>query len=129
VNHISRIARQGPEKRTVTIHNDKAELLIRLEQFAQSLSMELIVAEIERSIDGLERLKIDIDFALLSFAGDDFTTVYDQAIGRDFGVEFEFLLRGGDGGQDGETIHAGLDIGGGTLGTVRIAMGTGAVGC
>lgn len=49
--------------------------------------MELVVAEIERGIDGLEWLKVDVDLPFLAFGCDDFSTVNHQAVGRNFGVE------------------------------------------
>ena len=42
--------------------------------------MELVIAEIEGSVDWLKRLKVYIDFFLFSFIGDDGTTVNDEAI-------------------------------------------------
>lgn len=77
--------------------------------------MKLVVTEVERGVDGLERLEVDVDPALLALAGDDFAAVDDEAIGRDTGVEFEALLSRSDGREDGETVHAGFDIGGGAL--------------
>ena len=43
----------------VSIHNDKAELVITLQQLLQIFSVKLIVAEVHRCVNGLERLKID----------------------------------------------------------------------
>jgi hypothetical protein len=77
--------------------------------------MEFVVAKVQRGVDGLEGLKVDVDPALLAFCGDNFTAVDDEAIGGDLGVELEALLGGGNGGEDGETVDAGLDVGGGTL--------------
>jgi hypothetical protein len=77
--------------------------------------MELVVTEVERRVDGLEGLEVDVDLALLAFGGDDFTAVDNEAIGRDLGVELETLLGRGDSRKDGETVDTGLDVGGGTL--------------
>lgn len=62
--------------------------------------MELVVAEVERGIDGLEGLEVDIDLAFLAFGGDDFTAVDDEAIGRDTGIELEALLGRRNSGED-----------------------------
>jgi hypothetical protein len=59
--------------------------------------MELVVAEVEGGVDGLEGLEVDIDLALFAFAGDDFAAVDDEAVGGDSGVEFEALLGRRDG--------------------------------
>ena len=48
--------------------------------------VKFVVAQVERCVDGLERLKVNVDLAFLALGGDDFTTVYDEAIWRDFGV-------------------------------------------
>ena len=54
--------------------------------------MELVVAQIQRRVDGLEGLEVDVNLPLLSLRGEDFTTVYNKAIGRDLVVELEALL-------------------------------------
>ena len=77
--------------------------------------MEFVVAKVQRRVDGLEGFEVDVDLALLAFGGDDFTTVDDKAIGWDLGVELETLLGGGNSRQDGKTVDARLDVGGGTL--------------
>jgi hypothetical protein len=45
--------------------------------------MKFVVAKVQRGVDGLEGLKVDVDLALLSFRGDDFTAVDNETIGRD----------------------------------------------
>jgi len=76
--------------------------------------MELVVTEVQRGVDGLEGLEVDVDLALLALGGQDFTTVDDEAIGRDLGVQLQALLGRGNGGQDRQTVDSGLDVGGGT---------------
>ena len=73
--------------------------------------MELVVTEVERGVDGLEGLEIDVDLAFLSLGSQDFTTVDDQAIRRNLVVQLETLLGRGDGGQDRLPVDTGLDIG------------------
>jgi hypothetical protein len=48
--------------------------------------VELVVAEVQRGVDGLEGLKVDVDLAFLAFGGDDFAAIDDEAIGRNLGV-------------------------------------------
>lgn len=112
---LTSVTAQGTEERTVTVHDNEAELLVRLKQLAQGLGVELVVTKIKRGVDGLEGFKIDVNLAFLAFRGDDFTTVDDQAIWWNLVVQFETLLGGGNGRQDGESVHARLDVGGSTL--------------
>lgn len=77
--------------------------------------MEFIIAEVEGGVDGFEGLKIDVYLALFAFGGDYFAAVDDKAVRGNFVVEFKALLGGCDGGEDGEAVDAGLDVGGGTL--------------
>lgn len=115
LQNLTSVTAQSTEERTVTVHDDETELLVRLEQLAQGLGVELVVTQVERSVDRLEGLKINVNLALLAFRGDDFTTVDDQAIGRDLVIQLETLLRGGNGRKNGQTIHTRLDVGGSTL--------------
>lgn len=77
--------------------------------------MEFVVAEVQRSVDGLERFKVNVDLAFFSFRGQDFTTVHDQAIRRNLVVQLETLLGRRNGGQDGLSVDTGLDVRGSTL--------------
>lgn len=83
MNDFTGVSRECTKQRSVTIHDNEAKLLVGLEQLTQCLCVEFVVTEVERSVDGLEGLKVDIDLALLSLSGNDFTTVDDEAIGRD----------------------------------------------
>jgi hypothetical protein len=115
LQNLTSVTAEGTKERTVTVHDDETELLVRLQQLTQSLSVELVVTQVERSVDGLKGLEINVDLALLSFRSDNFTTVDDQAIGRDLVVQLETLLGGGNRGKDGKTIDTRLDVGGSTL--------------
>jgi hypothetical protein len=116
VDNLAGIARQGAEQGAVSVHDDEAKLLVRLEQLTQGFGVEFVVAEVQRRVDGLEGFKVDVDLALLALGGDDFAAVDDEAIRGDLGVQFETLLGGRDSRENGETIDAGLDVGGGSLG-------------
>jgi hypothetical protein len=115
LQNLTGVTAEGTKERTVTVHDDETELLVRLEQLTQSLSVELVVTQVERGVNGLEGLEIDVNLALLSFRSDNFTTVDDQAIGRDLVIQLETLLGGGNSGKDGKTVHTRLDVGGSTL--------------
>lgn len=116
LKNFSGVTTQGTEKRTVTVHDDETELLVRLQQLAQCFGVELVITEVERSVDGLEGLEVDVNLPLLSLRCDNFTTVDDQTIRGNLVVQLEALLGGSNGRQDGESIHSRLDVGGGTLG-------------
>jgi len=111
---ITGVAGQSSEEGTVSVHDDETEGLIGLKQLTESLGVEFVVAEVERGVDGLERLEINVDLPLLAFGGDDFTTVDDKTVWRDLVVQLETLLCRSDGRQDGQTVDARLDVGGGT---------------
>lgn len=97
VNDFARVTAQSTEKSSVTVHYDEAKLLVGLEELGKGLSVELVVAKVQRGVDRLEGLKIDVDLSFLAFRGQDFTTVDDQAIGGDLVVQLETLLGRGDG--------------------------------
>ena len=86
MHNIASVAGQCAEEGTVSVHDDEAKLLVRLEQLAQGLGVELVVAQVQRRVDWLEGLEVDVDLALLALGGDDFTAVDDEAIRRDLGV-------------------------------------------
>lgn len=115
VDDLAGVAAESTEEGTVTIHDDEAELLVRLEQLSESFGVELVVAKIQRGVDGLERLKVDVDLALLAFLGEDFTAVDNEAVRGNLVVQLESALGGGNGGQDGLSVDTRLDVGGGTL--------------
>ncbi len=92
VNHVTGVAAEGAKQGAVSVHDDEAELLIRFEQLREGLGVELVVTEVERGVDGLERFEIDVDLPLPAFRCQDFTTVDDQAVGRDLIIQLESLL-------------------------------------
>lgn len=115
LENFTSVTTKGTEKRTVTVHDDETELGVRLEQLAQSLGVELVVTKVKGSVDWLEGLEVNVNLALLSFRGDNFTTVDDQSIWGDLVVQLKTLLSGCDSGQNGKTVDSGLDVRGSTL--------------
>lgn len=112
---LTGVATESTEQSTVTVHDNETELLIGLEKLTQCLGVELVVTQVEGCVDGLERFEVDVNLALLSFRGDNFTTVHDQSIGRDLVVELQTLLSRRNGRQHGESVHSRFNVGGGTL--------------
>jgi hypothetical protein len=62
--------------------------------------VELVVAQVERRVDGLEGFKIKVDLFLLALVGQDGATVNNETIGRSAVVELKSLLGRRDGSQD-----------------------------
>lgn len=68
--------------------------------------MEFVIAEVEGGVDWFEWFKVDIDLALFALVGNDSPAVNDKAVSGAFVVQFEALLGGGDGAEDGESIDS-----------------------
>jgi len=77
--------------------------------------VELVITEVERGVDGFEWFKVNIDLLFLSFIRNDCSTIHDETVFGAFIVEFETLLGGCDGSEDGETVYARFDVGCGTV--------------
>jgi hypothetical protein len=60
-DHFARVALEGAEQGAVAVHDDEAELGVVGEQGGQRLRVELVVAQVERGVDGLEGLEVDVD--------------------------------------------------------------------
>lgn len=97
VNNLARVAAQGTKKSAVTIHDNETELLVRLEELGEGLGVELVVAKVQRRVDGLEGLEVNVDLSFLAFGGQNFTAVDDEAVGGDLVVQLETLLGRGNG--------------------------------
>lgn len=91
---LTSVARESPKETSVSIHDDETIPVVGLQELVQRLGVELVVTQVERRVDGLEGLKVDIDLLLLAVVGHDRAAVDDEAVGRDLGVELEPLLSG-----------------------------------
>lgn len=126
---------------TVTVHDDKTKLLIRLQKFCQSLRVEFVITQIQRPIPSpndisislasntlavpfdsahvrinrLMRFKIKRNLLLLPLIRQYRPHEQDQPIRWYPIVELESLLSGSDGGEDGESVDSGFDVRGGTV--------------
>ena len=97
-------------QRAVAIHNDETELVVGFEELLQRLCVELVVTQVERRVNRLEGLKIDVHFLLLVVIGEYGAAIDDETVRRHFGEEFEALLRGGYCGENGEAVDTRLDV-------------------
>lgn len=59
----------------------------------------------------LEGLKVNVDLLFLAFISEDGTAVHDKAVRWDLVIKLETLLSRGDGGQYGQPVDTGLDVG------------------
>lgn len=64
-----------PVETAVTVHDDESERFVVHEEFVEIFGVELVVAEVEGSVDGFERFKVDVYFAFFSFVCDYCSTV------------------------------------------------------
>jgi hypothetical protein len=80
--------------------------------------VEFVVAEVERGVNGLEWLEINVDLPLFAFRRQNFTAVDDKAVRRDFVVQLETLLCRCDGREDGLSVNTRLNVRCGTLSPV-----------
>lgn len=115
VDNLASVSGEGTKQGTVTVHNNETELAVGFEELGKGLSVEFVVAKVKRSVDRLERLEINVDLALLTLGGDNFTTVNNETIRRNPRVELETLLSRGNSGQDGKTVDTRLDVGSSSL--------------
>lgn len=53
VDDLARVAGQVAEQGAVAVHDDEAELGVRLEQLGEGLGVELVVAQVQRRVDRL----------------------------------------------------------------------------
>ena len=57
---------QRSEERPVSVHDDEPESVVVGEQRRQRLSVELVVAQVQRRVDRLERLEVDVHLETLT---------------------------------------------------------------
>jgi len=61
VQDLAGVAGEVRKEATVTVHDDETKFVVRLEKLLQRLNVELVVAQVQRGVDRLERLKVDRD--------------------------------------------------------------------
>ena len=101
----------GTIQATITVHHDEPKGLVVNEKLVKVLGMELVVTQIQRGVDRLEGLEINVDALLLALVGNDRAAVDDQPVLGTLVVQLETLLRRSDGTQHRQTVHARLDVG------------------
>jgi len=74
-------AHQRSEQTAVSVHDDEAELVFRVQQRPQVLSVEFAIAELNRYVDWALRFKVDDDL-LLSLLGHDCAYLEHQSVFR-----------------------------------------------
>lgn len=79
--------------------NEEDEKKLRIMLAMTYLSVELVITQIQGSIDGLEGLKVNIDLLFLSLSSNNCTTVNHKTVVRDARIQLEPLLCGGNGSK------------------------------
>ena len=95
--------------------------------------MELVVAQVERGVDGAEGLEGVGHLLLLALLVQTRAAVNDQTVWRHLGeprhesqrlrVQLQLLLGGRDGAQHGQSVHTRFDVGGGSVFTNQHVRG------
>jgi hypothetical protein len=68
----------------LTVHDDKAEGVVVRKKRDEGFCVELVVTEIQRRVDSLERLEVDVNFLFLALVCHNRSTVQHETVGRDF---------------------------------------------
>ena len=63
-------------------------LVVRLQKLIQRLCMEFVITQIQRCVDRLERLKVNVDLLFLALVCQDCTSVHHQPIWRDLSDKY-----------------------------------------
>ena len=83
VDNLSRVAENSAKQAAISVHDDESELLVVFEQFGQRFDVKLVVAEVQRSVDGPEGLKIYCDLTLLAVIRHHSTAIKHESVGGD----------------------------------------------
>lgn len=83
VEDLARVSRQCSKQAPVSIHDDEAVPVVGLKELVQGLCVEFVVAKVQRRVDGLEGLKVNVDLLLLAIVSHDCAAVDHEAVGGD----------------------------------------------
>ena len=68
---------QGSEESTVSVHDNEPESVVVGEERSESFRVELVITEVQRGVDRLERLEVNVHFLLFTLLSDDGAAVDD----------------------------------------------------
>ena len=68
---------QSSEESTVTVHHNEPESVVISKERSEGLGVKLVITEIQRGVDRLEWLKVNVHFLLLALLSDDCAAVDD----------------------------------------------------
>ena len=68
---------QGSEESTVSVHHNEPKSVIVGEECSEGFRVELVITEVQRGVDRLERLKVNVHFLLFTLLSDDGAAVDD----------------------------------------------------
>lgn len=80
--HLARIAAKGAEERAVAVHHNEPVLIFTLKQLTERLCVKFVVAQVQRRVDGLEWLEVDVDFLFLALVCQNGPRVQHKPVGR-----------------------------------------------
>jgi hypothetical protein len=81
VDDLASVAEHCAKEAAVAVHDNESKLLIILEQFGERFDVEFVVAKVQRSIYGPERLKIYCHLTLFAIIGHHSTAIKHESIG------------------------------------------------
>lgn len=92
---VSVVSLQGSIQSSITIDYYEAEFIIVCEQSVECFTMELVIAEVQKLIDGSERLEIEVHL-LLSFTifHQNYTAINYETVSRSLLVKLQFYVIG-----------------------------------
>ena len=110
---------------TSTVNNDEAELLVGLEHTVELLGVELVVAEIQVTADGLEGLNVESELLLLAVLSQNGAGEEHETVRGDTVDELQAAERSSNSTLDRELVSVRLDVGRGTKLIVEHSNGVG----
>lgn len=134
MEYFACVPTEGSNQYAISVHHDKSELLVTLQQCGEWFDVESTITQIQGCIYRSEGLEVDGDLMntrlahihpfthsfihscelyllFLVIVGEDRSAVDHEPIVGDSVVELESLLCGRDRFEHRETIHTGLDVG------------------
>jgi len=97
VQHLLRGSLHGPAQAPVVVHHDEPKGLVDNEELVQVLRVELVVAQVQRCVDALKRLEVDVHAPLLVVVSHHRAAVDHQVVFGAANVQLQSLLRRRDG--------------------------------
>ncbi|KAH3660506.1 hypothetical protein OGAPHI_007092 [Ogataea philodendri] len=115
VQNFSGVTGQSTKQGSITVHHNETKSVVTFKQFGQRLGVELVITQIQRGIDRLERLESNGELLFFTLLSNNFTTVHNQSVWRNRIVQLEFLLGRCDCRKHRKSVHTRFDVGSGSV--------------